>query len=88
MFQLEQKSGSFPKDRNIELILKKKDDGPYWQQLTKEKQKFHWLKVDFNKWKDEDDSEDEGGTGQNQDLDEVEERKVNKKSVYFSHNPK
>jgi hypothetical protein len=71
-----QKSGSFPKDRNIELILKKKDDGPYWQQLTKEKQKFHWLKVDFNKWKDEDDSEDEGGTGQNQDLDEVKGREV------------
>jgi hypothetical protein len=52
------------------LILKKKEDGPFWPQLTKEKQKFHWLKVDFNKWKDEDDSEDEG-TGQNQDLDEV-----------------
>lgn len=57
------------------MVLKKKDDGPYWQQLTKEKQKFHWLKVDFNKWKDEDDSEDEG-TGQNQDLDEVKEDKV------------
>ncbi|PRD29535.1 UNVERIFIED_CONTAM: hypothetical protein NCL1_29106 [Trichonephila clavipes] len=24
---------------------------------------FHWLKVDFNKWKDEDDSEDEGVEG-------------------------
>jgi len=42
--------------------------------LTKEKQKFHWLKVDFNKWKDEDDSDEEGGGGgggQNQDLDDV-----------------
>ncbi|CAB3361689.1 Hypothetical predicted protein [Cloeon dipterum] len=65
-----EKSAFFPRDRNIELVLKKKDDGPYWPQLTKEKQKFHWLKVDFNKWRDEDDSDDEG-TGQNQDLDEI-----------------
>ena len=32
--------------------------------------KQHWLKVDFSRWKDEDDSEDEG-EGQNQDLEEV-----------------
>jgi hypothetical protein len=34
----------------------------------KDKKKYHWLKVDFNKWKDEDESEDEG---QSQDLEEV-----------------
>ncbi|XP_059468757.1 prostaglandin E synthase 3 isoform X2 [Neocloeon triangulifer] len=65
-----EKSASFPRGRNIEIVLKKKQDGPYWPQLTKEKQKFHWLKVDFNKWKDEDDS-DEEGAGQNQDLDDI-----------------
>ncbi|XP_026272634.1 co-chaperone protein daf-41 [Frankliniella occidentalis] len=65
------------RDRNIELILKKKDDGPYWPSLLKDKKKVHWLKVDFNKWKDEDDSEDElggmggGGGGGGEDLEEM-----------------
>lgn len=53
--------------------MKKKEEGPYWPQLTKEKKKYHWLKVDFNKWKDEDDSEDEFGGGQSEDLEEVGE---------------
>jgi prostaglandin-E synthase len=35
---------------------------------VKEKNKYHWLKTDFNKWKDEDESEDEEG---GQDLEEV-----------------
>ncbi|XP_012270719.1 prostaglandin E synthase 3 isoform X2 [Orussus abietinus] len=47
-----------PKGRNIELVLTKKEEGPYWPRLTKESKKFHWLKSDFNKWKDEDDSDD------------------------------
>lgn len=66
-----EKSAKFLRDRNIELVLKKKEEGPYWPQLTKEKQKFHWLKVDFNKWKDEDDSDDEFGGGQSEDLEEM-----------------
>nr|BAH70783.1 ACYPI001190 [Acyrthosiphon pisum] len=46
--------------RYIELVLKKPStDTKYWPQLTKEKKKYHWLKVDFKKWKDESDSEDE-----------------------------
>ncbi|XP_057318134.1 prostaglandin E synthase 3 [Microplitis mediator] len=43
--------------RNIEIILMKKEEGPYWPRLTKENSKFHWLKIDFNKWRDEDDSD-------------------------------
>jgi prostaglandin-E synthase len=35
----------------------------------KDKKKYHWLKVDFNKWKDEDESDDE--VGQPEDLEEV-----------------
>uniref|UniRef100_A0A1B6HUY6 CS domain-containing protein n=1 Tax=Homalodisca liturata TaxID=320908 RepID=A0A1B6HUY6_9HEMI len=66
-----EKSAKFVRDRNIEIILKKKEEGPYWPQLTKEKNKYHWLKVDFNKWKDEDDSEDEFGGGQSEDLEEM-----------------
>jgi len=61
------KSRSFIRDRNIELVLVKKEEGPFWPHLLKEKKKMHWLKVDFARWKDED-SEDEDGD-QNQDLE-------------------
>ncbi|XP_034233197.1 prostaglandin E synthase 3 isoform X2 [Thrips palmi] len=68
-----EKSVKFIRDRNIELILKKKEEGPYWTYLLKDKKKYHWLKVDFNKWKDEDDSEDElnVGGGGGEDLEEM-----------------
>ncbi|XP_076232541.1 cytosolic prostaglandin E synthase isoform X2 [Calliopsis andreniformis] len=49
--------------RTIEFVLSKKEEGPYWPRLTKEKTKAHWLKSDFNKWKDEDDSDEEAGEG-------------------------
>lgn len=49
------------KGRLFELVLIKKEEGPYWPRLTKENKKYHWLKIDFSKWKDEDDSEDEEG---------------------------
>jgi len=49
------------RDRAIEFIFKKKEDGPYWPRLTKSTTKHHWLKIDFNKWVDEDESGDEGG---------------------------
>ncbi|MCL4119879.1 UNVERIFIED_CONTAM: hypothetical protein GTU68_055178 [Idotea baltica] len=55
-----EKSRYFVRDRIIELILVKKEEGPYWPQLLKEKVKMHWLKVDFTKWKDENDSDEEG----------------------------
>jgi len=64
-----EKSRSFIRDRNIELILIKKEEGPFWPHLLKEKTKQHWLKVDFSRWKDEDDSDDE--EGQNTDLEEM-----------------
>ncbi|XP_046397352.1 prostaglandin E synthase 3 isoform X2 [Ischnura elegans] len=63
------KSVQFKRDRNIEFMLRKKEPGPYWPHLMKDKKKYHWLKVDFNKWKDEDDSEDE--LGGNDELDEM-----------------
>ena len=58
-----QKSKFAVRDRVIEFALEKAEEGPYWDRLTKDKTKQHWLKVDFNKWKDEDDSEDESGGG-------------------------
>ena len=57
------------RDRVIEFALEKKEVGPYWPRLCKDKTKQHWLKIDFNKWKDEDESDDEAGGGQ--DLEEV-----------------
>ena len=65
-----QKSKFAVRDRVIEFALEKAEDGPYWERLTKDKTKQHWLKVDFNKWKDEDESDEEAGGG---DLEEVSE---------------
>lgn len=65
-----EKSLKAVRDRIIEIMLKKKEDtSGYWPQLTKEKKKFHWLKVDFNRWQDEEDSDDEVGGGG--DLEEM-----------------
>ncbi|GBP05471.1 Uncharacterized protein CG16817 [Eumeta japonica] len=59
---LPEKSAYVNKGRCIEMILRKeKKDSPYWPSLTKDKKKPHYLKIDFNKWRDEDDEEDEGG---------------------------
>lgn len=61
-----------PKGRNFELILSKTESGPFWPRLTKENKKFHWLKSDFNKWQDEDESDDDVGSNMNSNsLEEV-----------------
>jgi prostaglandin-E synthase len=50
--------------RVTEFCLKKVDE-KFWPRLTQSTEKHHWLKIDFNKWVDEDDSDDErkGGGG-------------------------
>lgn len=59
------------KGRCIEMVLRKeKKNAPYWPSVTKDKKKPHYLKVDFNKWKDEDDEEADGG-GDNYDIEEM-----------------
>ncbi|KAM3966918.1 cytosolic Prostaglandin E synthase [Aphomia sociella] len=59
------------KGRCIEMVLRKeKKDASYWPNLTKDKKKPHYLKIDFNKWRDEDDDEEEGG-GNNYDIEEM-----------------
>ena len=57
----------------IEFALYKKDpEGGFWDRLLKERTKQHWLKIDFNKWKEEDESDDEeGGGGGGAGLEEV-----------------
>ncbi|KAL8604901.1 hypothetical protein ACOMHN_028529 [Nucella lapillus] len=47
-------------ERHTMFTLKKKDqNADYWPRLTKDKKKCHFIKTDFNKWQDEDDSEEE-----------------------------
>ncbi|ODN03391.1 Protein wos2 [Orchesella cincta] len=48
--------------RVIEFELKKATDN-FWPRLTKSNEKKHWIKVDFSRWKDEDDSDDEAEAG-------------------------
>ncbi|XP_013773446.1 prostaglandin E synthase 3-like [Limulus polyphemus] len=59
------------KGREVEFILIKADEGPYWKRLLKDDKKHHWLKVDFNKWRDEDDSDDDNDTDKNADFTEM-----------------
>ncbi|XP_053601186.1 prostaglandin E synthase 3 homolog [Plodia interpunctella] len=55
-----EKSTYLNKGRLIDVCLvKAKIDQPFWLSLTNDKKKHHWLKVDFNRWQDEDDSNDE-----------------------------
>ncbi|CAG0893282.1 unnamed protein product [Darwinula stevensoni] len=56
-----EESKHFVRDRVVEFFLTKKEVGPYWPHLLKEKVKYHWLKVDFHHWRDEDDSDDDMG---------------------------
>ncbi|XP_055855695.1 uncharacterized protein CG16817 [Episyrphus balteatus] len=45
--------------RCLEFTIYKKESGPYWSSLTNDKTKLHFLKANFNKWKDESDDEDQ-----------------------------
>ncbi|KAG1449730.1 hypothetical protein G6F56_008559 [Rhizopus delemar] len=44
--------------RNLTMVIYKKEEG-YWPKLQKGN-KLNFLKVDFQKWRDEDDEEEEG----------------------------
>lgn len=43
--------------RHIPMVIKKEEGGHYWPRLISGTNKTHWLKTDFNKWRDEDDSD-------------------------------
>eukprot|EP01097_Dermamoeba_algensis_P005715 TRINITY_DN3617_c0_g1_i2.p2 TRINITY_DN3617_c0_g1~~TRINITY_DN3617_c0_g1_i2.p2 ORF type:complete len:194 (-),score=56.11 TRINITY_DN3617_c0_g1_i2:187-720(-) len=47
--------------RNIEFVLKKKNPGPFWPRLLSTAGKHFWLKADWNKWKDEDEADEDFG---------------------------
>lgn len=60
------------KGRCIEMVLRKdKKDAPYWPSLTKDKKKPHYLKIDFNKWRDEDDETDFKEDGSNVEFEDM-----------------
>lgn len=53
------KSSYTNKGRLIEVILTKDNtNAPFWPALTSDKKKHHWLKIDFNRWQDEEESDD------------------------------
>ncbi|VDK85945.1 unnamed protein product [Litomosoides sigmodontis] len=52
-------------DRHLELVVNKETPN-WWPRLAKNSTKLPWVKVDFNKWKDEDEDEDDMNGG---DLD-------------------
>lgn len=51
--------------RRIEFCIAKAEPGPYWATLTTDKKKPHFLKADFNKWRDEDSDNDDDEDGAN-----------------------
>ena len=40
-------------------VMKEEQEGSFWSRLVSQKEKQHWLRVDFNRWKDEDETESE-----------------------------
>jgi len=57
--------------RCIKCLLPRAETGEYWPRLTKDKQRIHWLKVDFTRWKDEDDDETEDKLDQDFDMNKM-----------------
>jgi len=45
------------------VIPKKANEPGFWPRLLKDPKKAPWVKVDFNRWKDEDESDDDFGMG-------------------------
>ncbi|CAK1548552.1 unnamed protein product [Leptosia nina] len=55
-----EKSTQVNKGRLIELVLAKENTNEsFWPALTSDKKKHHWLRVDFHRWQDEEESGDE-----------------------------
>jgi len=49
--------------REVFFQLQKKEPGPFWPRLLKDKAKHQNIKIDFSRWKDEDDTDDEEQMG-------------------------
>jgi len=53
--------------REMQFILVKKEEGPYWKRLLKEDKKYQHITVDWSKYVDEDEEAEEGDKGLGQD---------------------
>lgn len=47
----------------IFILYKKNIQEPYWPRLTKENKKTQYIQIDWEKWVDEDEEEEEGSKG-------------------------
>merc|ERR1719382_997762 len=45
--------------RVVEFRLQKSEEKVWWPRLLATKERQHWLRIDFQNWKDEDDQEDD-----------------------------
>jgi len=54
--------------RHAYFVIKKKQIEGYWPRLTKDSKKLTFLKTDFNKWKEEDESDDDKDVGGDFDM--------------------
>ena len=60
--------------RNVFLNLQKKNPGPYWPRLTKDKKKYHWIEVDWLYFTEEDEeNESKQPIKPGQDFDDMAE---------------
>ncbi len=73
---IDQNVRKIPNDRHVEMVVDKAEPG-WWPRLIADKGKQHWLKVNFDKWVDEDeagyadDMDGPGGGGGFGDLQSV-----------------
>lgn len=48
-----EKSRFAVRERGVDFVIEKLDAGPYWERLVSESTKLPWIKVNFDKWVDE-----------------------------------
>ena len=79
--------------RNVFLNLQKKNPGPYWPRLIKDKKKYHWIEVDwfyFTEEDEEDKSKQPIKSGQDfddmPDMDEMDEADEHNHDHNHNHN--
>jgi hypothetical protein len=66
----------YVRPRSVEIVLEKAEEGPYWERLLADKSKQHWLKVDFKRWRDEnDDSSSDESCIDDEGMKNLSERK-------------
>ncbi|MEV5240164.1 p23/wos2 family protein [Streptomyces cinnamoneus] len=64
-------SRKVPSRRNLLVTMRKQSQG-WWPQLTREKKKIHWIKIDFSRWKNEGDADDKPVADKSWDFDPTE----------------